>query len=67
MNGPPQAVDGVKIGGLLRCCLETLDGMYSEGPARKATEGQRVQCKYASDSGHGWMVFSDGFWRWDQP
>lgn len=57
--------DRMKTGGLMRCCIETISDMYPGGPARIATEGQRVQCKYGHD--HGRMIFRDGFWRWDHP
>ena len=57
--------DGVKTGGLMRCCLETLDKLYPDGPARIATEGQRLQCEYAGDVSRGWMIFEAGSWRWD--
>lgn len=59
-------VDRVRIGGLMRCCLETLEGLYPDGPGRVATEGQRLQCEHAEPgSDHGWMVFRDGWWAWD--
>jgi hypothetical protein len=60
-----QQPDGVQLGGLMRCCLATLDELYPNGPAAIAAEGQRLQCKYAPPaSDHGWMVFTDGSWRW---
>lgn len=62
---PEREFDGVKPGGLMRCCLETLNGLYPDGPAKTAAEGQRLQCKHARDGGHGWMVFREGFWQWD--
>lgn len=65
MNAGPE-FDGLKIGGLMRCCIATIEDLYPGGPAKIATEGQRVQCKYADDnSDHGWMIFREGSWRWD--
>src|SRR6266487_3136189 len=69
MMGPRyrgKAVDGLRTGGLIRCCLETLNDLYPYGPAQIATEGQRIQCKYANDDDHGWMIFHDGHWSWDK-
>ena len=61
--GPPNS-DKVRIGGLMRCCLETLSGLYPNGPDKIATEGQRLRCKYASEMEHGDMVFRAGAWEW---
>jgi len=55
----------MKIGGLMRCCIATIGELYPDGPAKIATEGQRVQCKYAGDDEHGWMIFREGFWQRD--
>lgn len=53
--------DGVKIGGLMRCCLQTLDEHYPNGPEAKAAEGEILSCKWCSSS----MIFHDGYWRWN--
>jgi hypothetical protein len=58
---PETKPDGVKIGGLMRCCLKTLDGHYPDGPAAKATEGEVLPCKHCSSS----MIFKGGFWEWN--
>jgi hypothetical protein len=57
----PAKPDGVKIGGLMRCCLETLEGHYPDGPAAKAAEGEVLPCKYCRSS----MIFSEGYWQWN--
>ena len=53
--------DKVKMGGLMRCCLLTLDDYYRSGPASKAAEGQTLPCAYCSMT----MVFRGGYWEWD--
>lgn len=55
------AVDQVRIGGLMRCCLQTLNEFYPDGPAKKAQEGQRLHCRFCRT---GEMVFRDGAWQW---
>jgi len=57
--------DGVRIGGLMRCCIESVGDLYPNGPARIAVEGQTLQCKYAPDSDLHRMIFRDGAWEWD--
>lgn len=57
--------DRVRIGGLMRCCLETVSDLYPDGPGALAAEGQRLQCKYAADNPEHRMIFRDGAWEWD--
>lgn len=64
--GQARQHDGVMIGGLMRCCIETVGDLYPDGPALIATEGQRLQCKYSESELHR-MIFKGGFWRWDHP
>ncbi len=59
--------DRVRIGGLMRCCLETIDDLYPDGRTAIATEGQALQCKYAPDNPEHRMIFRDGAWEWDHP
>lgn len=54
--------DQVNAGGLMRCCLLTLDEHYPDGPARKAAEGEVLPCKYCRSS----MVFRAGWWGWQR-
>jgi len=54
--------DKVNAGGLMRCCLETLDEHYPNGPACIAAEGEVLPCKYCSSS----MVFHLGWWNWQR-
>ena len=58
--------DKIRVGGLMRCCTETIEGLYPDGPAQVAEEGQKLQCKYASDSPDHRMRFRDGAWEWDR-
>lgn len=55
-------VDGVRIGGLMRCCLETLGDHYPDGPELKAAEGEVLHCKYCRES----MIFRYGYWYWNR-
>lgn len=50
-------------GGLMRCCLATLDEamVAAEVPPK---DGDKLQCKY--HDGYG-MIFSGGAWRWNKP
>lgn len=55
---------GVKHGGLMRCCLLTLDDAMvaaSEPPK----EGDMLKCAYCSDP-YG-MVYRAGDWQWAKP
>lgn len=52
----------VFLGGLLRCCLATLE----ETMATRATlpvDGEKLRCRYCKNG----MIFSASAWRWDQP
>lgn len=52
--------------GLRFCCVQTIGELYEHGPARLAREGQRLRCHYADvDGDHGWMIFTEGAWQWD--
>lgn len=51
----------VKHGGLLRCCLESLDvAMVAAKVPPK--EGDTLKCSYCSDPDG--MVFREGAWQW---
>lgn len=54
----------VRPGGLMRCCLATLqDRMASCAP--DPTEGEVIHCKFHDDNGG--MVFREGAWEWNRP
>lgn len=57
-------VDKIRTGGLTRCCTETIEDLYPDGPAKVAEEEQVLQCKYAPDNPVHRMVFRDGTWQW---
>jgi hypothetical protein len=57
--------DRVNIGGLMRCCTETIGDLYPDGPAKVATQGQTLQCKYITDNRDHRMIFENGWWHWD--
>lgn len=46
----------------MRCCLESLDDLYPDGPAQLATEGQLLDCKYCRNR----MIFLGGSWQWNR-
>lgn len=53
--------DKVHAGGLMRCCLQTLEEYYPDGPAVKAAEGEVLPCKYCDSS----VIFRAGYWEWN--
>lgn len=48
------------IGGLMRCCIETLDTT----PVLEV-EGETLQCKYAPNDKLHNMIFQGGAWKWN--
>jgi hypothetical protein len=54
----------VKHGGLMRCCLATLDDAMVAA-VRPPTEGDTLRCAYCKDE-YG-MVFTNGAWQWNAP
>jgi hypothetical protein len=58
--------DGLRIGGLMRCCTETVNDLYPDGPAAQAEEGQVLQCKYNPDNPGHRMLFREGAWEWQR-
>lgn len=51
----------VRTGGLMRCCLATLEERMPTC-ADDPVEGEKLVCRYCS----GNMVFRDGAWEWDR-
>lgn len=67
MTTPPPRRDGLRIGGLIRCCIETVRALYPQGgPMQVATEGQQLRCRYHPDNRNHRMIFRDGAWEWDR-
>jgi len=60
-------VDRLRPGGVLRCCIDTIEDLYPDGPSKVAVEGQRLQCKYNPDNPDHQVLFRDGAWEWDHP
>lgn len=57
-----------KHGGLMRCCLASLDDeMLRRQQASEPlmNEGDTLKCKYCNDE-YG-MVCKDGYWQWAKP
>ena len=46
----------VRLGGLMRCCIESITGENSASPA----EGDTLQCGWCSSE----VRFRDGAWEW---
>jgi hypothetical protein len=57
--------DGIRVGGLMRCCIESVEDLYPHGPGLVADEGQQLPCKYNPDDPDHRMIFRDGAWEWD--
>ncbi len=51
----------VRYGGLLRCCLVSLDDAMVEAK-EPPKEGDTHHCKYCKNK----MIFRDGAWEWAQ-
>ena len=49
-----------RIGGLVRCCIQSLwDTEFEQAPK----DGDTVKCNYCPEK----MIFHDGAWEWDHP
>ena len=53
---------GVRPGGLLRCCLQSLRENMDKR-AEPPKEGDRLGCRFCKNVGGG-MIFRDGAWEW---
>lgn len=51
----------VMIGGLMRCCMQTLDEEMRP-KAEMPNEGDKLKCRYCSNR----MIFSKNAWGWDR-
>lgn len=52
----------VRPGGLMRCCIVTLEG-YMEEATTPPKEGDKLHCEWCRD---GEMIFRDGAWEWNR-
>lgn len=51
-------------GGLMRCCLLTLDDAMVKRPDDEPLrEGETLNCKWCAAS----MIYHDGYWQWNHP
>lgn len=53
----------VRPGGLMRCCLQTLDDEMNKA-TEKPTEGATLHCRYC-DEPYG-LVYTAGAWQWNK-
>ena len=52
----------VRQGGLMRCCLATINETYD------VTEvGDMLDCKYENPGNKNLIVADDGVWEWNRP
>ena len=49
----------IRPGGLIRCCILTIEEDSPKNPA----EGEKIKCRYCSS---GTMIFKNGAWEWDK-
>lgn len=54
----------VRHGGLMRCCLQSLDDAMAAAP-EPPKEGDTLHCRFHDDNGG--MIFRGGAWEWNQP
>jgi len=64
MPRPANFTYSFKHGGLMRCCLLSLDDYYVEHPDFLDKEGDTIKCKWCSGDG---MILKDGYWEWNHP
>lgn len=57
-------IEPVRIGGLMRCCLATLDDHLLALEVR-SKEGDQLTCKYCVSKA-GDMIFRGGAWEWNR-
>jgi len=53
----------VRIGGLLRCCLASLDEHMARA-TEDPKEGDKLECHYCKSPAGG-MIFRNRAWEWD--
>lgn len=55
---------GLKQGGLMRCCLLTLDdAMVERSDAEPLQEGETLNCIHCDNP----MIYHEGYWQWNHP
>lgn len=51
----------VRIGGLFRCCIQSVQERFDEGVTSiDPPDGEAWKCRYCSE----WVMFRDGAWEW---
>ncbi len=51
----------INIGGLMRCCLETIETL---NPDYELKDGMIIDCKY-EHPGNKQIILQNGVWRWN--
>ena len=49
----------LRIGGVMRCCIATLDERVARD--REPQEGEKLPCNWCSSG----LIYRDGAWEWD--
>jgi len=52
----------INIGGMLRCCVATLNEMDLD---TEVENGQTLDCKYEKENNQS-MILEDGIWKWNE-
>lgn len=56
----------VKHGGLMRCCLASLDKQMCDPTKNPPKEGDVLDCEYETP-GNKRLLYRDGYWQWNRP
>lgn len=55
----------VNQGGLMRCCLQTLDE-HMAGVTLEPEQGETLSCRFHEEQPNDEMIFDGGVWRWNR-
>ena len=58
-TAPQKNTPKIRIGGLMRCCILTIE----EDAPKNPKEGDKMRCRYCKS---GDIIFKDGAWEWDR-
>ena len=56
----------IKPGGLMRCCIETIDTLTDTLDDVDYPDGYVLDCKYEK-SDNQTIILLDGYWQWNMP
>lgn len=61
MSGEPKKPQKLRSGGVMRCCIKTLEDALADGSLVDGKQGDLLPCKYCRSR----LRFTDGAWEWD--